>query len=182
MSDSLRSCGLYPTRFLCPWGSPGKNTGVDGHVLLWGIFLTQGSNPLLLHLLHWQACSLPLAPLGKPKWINNCKRINNSSHQLLYTECLCPTKIPMWILKPNPHCDDIWRWGLWDVIRSWRQNLRKWCPYKKRSLWNSLAIQWWGLSTFIVRAWVQSLVGELRSHILAIMEKKKEISAYHVRT
>ena len=27
-----------------------------------GIFLTQGSNPSLLHLLHWQVDSLPLAP------------------------------------------------------------------------------------------------------------------------
>ena len=32
---------------LCPWNSPGKNTGVDCHFLLWGIFLTQGSNPCL---------------------------------------------------------------------------------------------------------------------------------------
>ena len=31
-----------------------------------GIFLTQGSNPRLLHLQHWQADSLPLAPPGKP--------------------------------------------------------------------------------------------------------------------
>ena len=29
--------------------SPGKNTGVDCHSLLQGIFLTQGSNPSLLH-------------------------------------------------------------------------------------------------------------------------------------
>ena len=29
-----------------------------------GIFLTQGSNPHLLHLLLWQAGSLPLAPPG----------------------------------------------------------------------------------------------------------------------
>ena len=36
------------------------------HVLLHGIFLTQGLNLHLLHLLHWQAVSLPLAPLGKP--------------------------------------------------------------------------------------------------------------------
>ena len=34
-----------------------------------GIFLTQGSNPCLLHLLHWQAGSLPLAPPGKPNLI-----------------------------------------------------------------------------------------------------------------
>ena len=41
------------------------NTGVGSHVLLQGIFLTQGSNPHLLHLLHWQAGSLPLVPAGK---------------------------------------------------------------------------------------------------------------------
>ena len=35
------------------------------YYLLQGIFLTQGLNPCLLCLLHWQAGSLPLAPLGK---------------------------------------------------------------------------------------------------------------------
>ena len=47
------------------WDSPGKNTGVGCHAVLQGIFLTQGSNPSLLRLLHWQAGSLPLAPTGK---------------------------------------------------------------------------------------------------------------------
>ena len=37
------------------------------HALLQEIFPTQGSNPHLLCLLHWQAGSLPLAPPGKPK-------------------------------------------------------------------------------------------------------------------
>ena len=46
--------------------SPGKNTGMGCHALLQGIFLTQGSNPHLLCLLHWQACSLPRIPPGKP--------------------------------------------------------------------------------------------------------------------
>ena len=36
------------------------------HFLLQGIFPTQGLNPHLLHLLHWEADSLPLAPPGKP--------------------------------------------------------------------------------------------------------------------
>ena len=49
------------TRLLCPWDSPGKNTGVGSHSLLQGIFPTQGSNPSLLHLLHWQVDSLPLS-------------------------------------------------------------------------------------------------------------------------
>ena len=34
---------------LCPWNSPDKNTGVRSHSLPQGIFLTQGSNPGLLH-------------------------------------------------------------------------------------------------------------------------------------
>ena len=40
---------------------------VDYHALLQGIFLTLGWNPCLLHLLHWRAGSLPLAPPGKPR-------------------------------------------------------------------------------------------------------------------
>ena len=54
------------TRLLCPWDSPGKNTGVGCHFLLQGIFPTQGLNLHLLCLLHWQANSLPSAPPGKP--------------------------------------------------------------------------------------------------------------------
>ena len=49
MSDSLRPHGRQPARLLCPWDSPGKNTGVGCHALLQGIFPTQGSNPDLQH-------------------------------------------------------------------------------------------------------------------------------------
>ena len=34
VSDSSRPHGLQPTRLLCPWDSPGKNTGVGCHFLL----------------------------------------------------------------------------------------------------------------------------------------------------
>ena len=44
------------TRLLCPWASPGNNTGVGCHALLQGIFPPQGSKR---SLLHWQADSLP---------------------------------------------------------------------------------------------------------------------------
>ena len=37
------------TKFLHPWDFLGENTGVGCHFLLQGIFLTQGSNPGLLH-------------------------------------------------------------------------------------------------------------------------------------
>ena len=59
-----------PTRLLCLWDSPGKNTGVGCHALLQGIFPTQGLNPHLLCLLHRQVSSLPLAPPGKPPLVS----------------------------------------------------------------------------------------------------------------
>ena len=52
---------LEPTRLLCLWDFPGRNTGVGYQTLLQGIFPTQGLKPCLLCLLHWQADSLPLA-------------------------------------------------------------------------------------------------------------------------
>ena len=59
---------LQLTRLLCPWDSPGKNIGVGYCALLWGIFLNQGVNPCRLHLLQWQAGSLPLGHLGNLGW------------------------------------------------------------------------------------------------------------------
>ena len=55
VSDSLLPLGLSPTRLLCPWDVPGKNTSVNCHFLLQVVSLTQGLNPRLLGLLHWQA-------------------------------------------------------------------------------------------------------------------------------
>ena len=55
VSELAQSCptlqphGLWPTRLLHLWDSPGKNTRVGCHFLLQGIFPTQGSNPGLPH-------------------------------------------------------------------------------------------------------------------------------------
>ena len=49
VSDSLQPHGVQPTRLLCPWNSPGRDTGVGSHSLLQGIFPTQESNPGLPH-------------------------------------------------------------------------------------------------------------------------------------
>ena len=48
MSNSLQPHGLYLTRLLCPWDSPGQNTGWGCHLLLQAIFLTWGMSPALL--------------------------------------------------------------------------------------------------------------------------------------
>ena len=52
MSAFLQPPGLQPTRILCPLDFPDKNTVVGCHFLLQGIFLIQGLNQCLLHLLH----------------------------------------------------------------------------------------------------------------------------------
>ena len=52
---------------LCPWDSPGKNTGVGGHALLQGIFLTQGSNLDLLQLLRCRQILYHLSQEGSPR-------------------------------------------------------------------------------------------------------------------
>ena len=71
MTTLCDSMDLWPARLLCPGDSPGKNIGVGCHVLLQGIFLTQGSNPGVFCLLHWQTGSLPLALHVKlPRWLS----------------------------------------------------------------------------------------------------------------
>ena len=74
-------CMLSPVQlFATPWSvvcqaplsrdSPGKNNGAGCHALLLGNFLTQGLNPSLQCLLHWQADFLLLSHLGSPKiWL-----------------------------------------------------------------------------------------------------------------
>ena len=74
---------------------PGKNTGAGWHFLLQGIFPTQRSNPRhLLHLLHWQMDSLPLAPHRKP------------SSKVIITSIICihiSRPFGTFLLLPLPH-------------------------------------------------------------------------------
>ena len=100
MSCSLQLPNLQPSRLLCPWNFPGKNTGVGGHFFLQGIFPTRGPNPWLLCLPHWQVDSLPLSYLGSPK----------DSHVLILKVCKCLGKGPL-----------TFSWGIWDekVIQAW---------------------------------------------------------------
>ena len=81
MSDYLRHHGLQPTRLLCPWDSPGKNTGVGCHALLQRSFPTQASNP---HLLHCRQI-LTAEPLMKHTYAliyNICFSLSDSLHSV----------------------------------------------------------------------------------------------------
>ena len=59
----LQPHGRQLTKLFCPWDFPGKSTGMGGHLLLQGIFVTQGFNPHLLHhrwiLYHWTTRKAP---------------------------------------------------------------------------------------------------------------------------
>ena len=72
-SEVTQSCltlchshGLQPTRLLCLWDFPGRNTGMGCHFLLQGIFPTQGSNPGLPHCRQMLLLS---KPPGKSQYI-----------------------------------------------------------------------------------------------------------------
>ena len=70
VSDPSWPYGLVAHQVPLSMGFPDKNTGVGFHFLPQAIFLTQGSNP---HLLHWQVDSLPLSHQGSPSlpiWIS----------------------------------------------------------------------------------------------------------------
>ena len=66
MSKSLWPHGLWPTRLLWPWDSPGKDTGVGFHFLLEEIFPTPRSN--LCHL-HDRQTDYPQSHQGSPRVI-----------------------------------------------------------------------------------------------------------------
>ena len=74
--------GLQPSRLLCPWDSPGKNTGVGGRSLLQGILLTQGPNPSLHCLLPWQVGSNPGKPSKPPYFRPNTQRVQKAILEL----------------------------------------------------------------------------------------------------
>ena len=68
VSDSLGPHRLYPSRLLCPWNSPGKNTGVGCHCILQGNFLTQGSK---LGLRHCRQILYHLSHQGSPQPVHS---------------------------------------------------------------------------------------------------------------
>ena len=86
MSDSLQPHGLHPSRLLCPWNSPDKNTGESCDFLL-GIFLTQALNLGPLHCSQspaLQADSLQLSHL-----IGDMLCLVSQSHLTLFNPMDC---------------------------------------------------------------------------------------------
>ena len=83
VSDSLQHYRLQPPSLLCPWNSPGKNTGVGCHILIQGIFPTQGLNR---GLPHCRRTLYHLSHQGSPYALDTFSSVQFSS-----VTQLCPT-------------------------------------------------------------------------------------------
>ena len=75
MSDSVRPCRRQPTRLLCPWDSPGKNTGVGCHCLLQCMRVKNESE--VAQLCPTQLCLTPV-------WFSDSQNVNIHSCHLLF--------------------------------------------------------------------------------------------------
>ena len=115
-TDSSWPYGPQPVRLLCPWESPGKETGVDWHALLQVIFWTQGFNLCFLCTLHFQAGRLPLAPPG------NCKTHTKKKKKKKVLKSTQPSCLGIWgsvqaegdlypsiapVMTSTPHAPDL---------------------------------------------------------------------------
>ena len=91
----------YPASLLCPWSFPGKSTEAGCQFLLQAIFPTQGLNPPLLHLLHWQADSSALSHLWSPNPHLACN--------ILFTLLLVSSFLLLMLSSLFPVWNQIWK-------------------------------------------------------------------------
>ena len=110
---------------LCPWDSPGKNTRVDCHFLLQGIFPTQGSSPGLLHLLHyrqilyrWATEEAPLKrvtdtllSLQEPSFLREECYPSFRELPMSFTKYTVPLRLPMLASHPSTAFRGRWKVG-----------------------------------------------------------------------
>ena len=100
MSDSLWPYGLYTARLLCPWDSPGKNTGVDWNFLLQGIFPTQDGIRICCvsyiasrFLTHWAIMVNPSSFLLSYTMLSLVFKRASSSIQVTQISCMIELKL-----------------------------------------------------------------------------------------
>ena len=107
-SSSLWPHGLQPTRLLCPWDSPAKNTGVGCHALVPGISTTQESNPGLPHcrwilycLSHQESPENASAVLGRSVMFSSLQPHGLAAHQAPLSMGILQAKILEWVAMPS---------------------------------------------------------------------------------
>ena len=119
--DSLRPHGLYPTRFLCPWGFSRQEYWSGLPALLHRICPTQGRNPgpphcrwILYHLSHWGspwiqvAYSFSRVTFQCRNWTRSSWTASGFFTNWATREALFPHSQGYFYLSPAPasSCDD----------------------------------------------------------------------------
>ena len=118
--DSLWPRGLQPTKLLCPWDFPGKDTGVGSHFLLQGILPIHVSYTAGRFFTYW-ATRKPIREAQK--WIasgNSPYDTESSTHALRQPgevggerevqeggDMCIPMADSCWWQKPTQHCKAI---------------------------------------------------------------------------
>ena len=125
-----QSHGLKPTRLLCPWNSPVKNTGAGSHFLLQRTFPTQGLKPHLFCLLHCR------------------QKLYHLSHQ--ESPWAIPTLPGLWFIRSSTYLACLiglmWQWNkqrMWKTIEPVKQQRVNWqecgctdsCSYRGSFVW-----------------------------------------------
>ena len=77
----------HQARLRSPWNFLGKNTGVDYGFLLQGVLLTQGMNPHLLSLLHWQVDDFATGSPRKPLVFSESFSFKQTCSQIIMSGC-----------------------------------------------------------------------------------------------
>ena len=112
VTKSCLTCFETPMGYrclLCPWDFPGKNTRVGCHCLVWGPFLTQGSNPCLLN---WQVVTqdwkrsvfIPIPKKGNAKECSNYHTIALITHASKVMLKILQARLQQYV---NPELPDV---------------------------------------------------------------------------
>ena len=90
----LQPYELEPAKLLCPWDSPGKNTGVGCCDPLQGIFLTQELNRYLCiagrFFIHWSTWETQHMYICQQIWTESVRRKNDSFQKRKWNDWFFP--------------------------------------------------------------------------------------------
>ena len=134
--------------------------GSGWHFLLQGVFLTQGSNPCLLCLLHWQVDSLPLIHLGSPfVCLVLCIHTHIHTHTLLHMV----SRLIAQTVKSLPLVQVTWvqSLGLWDPLeKEWLLTWRILWTEEPDRLWQSMGSQrvWHNWATKLTFTYIHTYI------------------------
>ena len=99
-AQSLQLCPTFchpmePTRLLCPWDSPGKNTGVGCHSLLQGNLGLQHCRWVLYHLSH----QVGAQDLSEKERLHLLFSYGNRNSKYSEASCCRFLTLTFWVLK-----------------------------------------------------------------------------------